>query len=229
VTNKGDGSSIRAERIELIFTMILAIAAVGTAWAGFQSAKWSGVQANSYATAGAARTESSRASTEAGILRTVDVISFTEWLTALNQEILADPSSRPEGAYEPVEGTVSGFLYTRFRDEFKPAVEAWIALRPLITPDAPPTPFAMPEYQIEAESRAQELVEDAERLGDQARDANQTSDNYVLLGVLFALTLFFVALGLKSVGARSRYLLLGLSSVTLISGLAIMATFPVEI
>ncbi len=209
--------------------MILAIAAVGTAWAGFQSSKWGGVQANSYASAGAARTESSRASTEAGILRTVDVISFTEWLNALNDEILADPSARPEGVYEPVEGTISRFLYTRFRDEFKPAVEAWVALRPLINADAPRTPFAMPEYQLEAETRAQDLVEEADRRADQARNANRTSNNYVLLGVLFALTLFFVALGNKSVGARSRYLLLGLSLVTLIGGLVTMATYPIEI
>ena len=32
--------------------------------------------------------------------------------------------------------------------EFKPAVDAWIATRPLKNPNAPPTPFAMPQYKL---------------------------------------------------------------------------------
>lgn len=119
----------------------MAFAAVGTAWAGFQSAKWSGVQANSYAQAAATRTESNRTSTEAGQERIVDVISFTTWLNALNQEIIADPSTRPSDGYEPQEDTISGFLFDRFRDEFRPAVNAWLDTRPLVDPGAPATPF----------------------------------------------------------------------------------------
>jgi hypothetical protein len=60
-------------RFELLEAVLLAIAAVLTAWAGFQSTKWSGVQADSYSRAGAARTESVRASTTAGQLTAIDV------------------------------------------------------------------------------------------------------------------------------------------------------------
>jgi hypothetical protein len=224
-----DRTARRAAAIELVFTMILALAAVGTAWAGFQSAKWSGVQANSYAEASAARIESSRLSTEASQVRTVDVITFTEWLNALNAEILADPSVRPDQGYEPTPGTVSGFLYERFRDEFRPAVEAWVALRPLVNPDAPKTPFQMAEYQLASEAEAGQLLDRAERRAADARAANQRSDNYVLLSVMFALVLFFVALGGKARAWRSRGLLLGLSLVTLVAAIGILVTFPIEL
>ena len=41
--------------------------------------------------------------------------------------------------------------------EFKPAVDAWVATRPLKNPAAPPTPFAMPEYTLEARATADRL------------------------------------------------------------------------
>jgi hypothetical protein len=224
-----DRSERRAARVELVFTVILAIAAVGTAWAGFQSAKWSGVQANSYAAASAARIESSRLSTEASQLRTVDVITFTQWLNALNAEILADPSARPDEGYQPDPETVSGFLYSRFRDEFRPAVEAWVALRPLVNEDAPSTPFQMAEYRVASDAEAARWQEQAEQRSAAARTANQRSDNYVLLSVLFALVLFFVALGGKAKAWRSRGLLLGLSVVTLLTAIGVLVTYPVEV
>jgi hypothetical protein len=224
-----DRAEHRAAAIELVFTVILALAAVGTAWAGFQSAKWSGVQANSYADASAARIESSRLSSEATQLRTVDVITFTEWLNALNAEILADPSARPGQGYEPQPGTVSGFLYGRFRDEFQPAVEAWVALRPLVNAEAPKTPFQMAEYRLASEAEAGQWQEQAEAKAAAARAANQRADNYVLLSVMFALVLFFVALGGKARAWRSRGLLLVLSLVTLLVAIGVLVTFPVEV
>jgi hypothetical protein len=224
-----DQNERRAAVLELVFTVILALAAVGTAWAGFQSAKWSSVQANSYAAASAARIESSRLSIEASQLRTVDVITFTEWLNALNAEILEDPSARPEQGYEPQPDTVSGFIYTRFRDEFRPAVDAWIALRPLVNPDAPRTPFQMDEYRLASDAEAQRWQEQAEARAADARAANQRADNYVLLSVMFALVLFFVALGGKARARRSRGLLLVLSLVTLLAGVGLLATYPVDV
>ena len=42
--------------------MLLALATVATAWAGFQSRQWTGEQAQSYSRGNAARVESTRAS-----------------------------------------------------------------------------------------------------------------------------------------------------------------------
>ena len=68
--------------LELLATILLAIAAVATAWSSYQSARWSGVQAIDFSRANAARVESTRASTEAGQETQVDVLTFTQWVNA---------------------------------------------------------------------------------------------------------------------------------------------------
>ncbi|MCH0540411.1 hypothetical protein I3F58_12685 [Streptomyces sp. MUM 203J] len=214
---------------EFTLAVILALAAVGTAWAGFQSQKWGGVQANSFAAASAARTESTRQSTEAGQFLTIDVIMFTQWLTALNEEILADPSKRPEGEYVPDPDSVSGLLFTRFRSEFKPAVNAWLKTRPLTDPDAPSTPFSMPEYQLATLAEAVKELKEAERLSAKARQSNQRSDNYVLTAVLFALVLFFASVAGRAHARRPRVLLFGLTVLTLTGAVVLLVLYPVQL
>lgn len=215
--------------IDLALAVILALAAVGTAWAGFQSAKWSGVQANSYAQAGAVRTESNRASTDAGQQQLSDVVAFTSWLNAYQQELLAGGTPRPNRVYEPEEGTLSGFLFTRFREEFRPAVDAWVAERPLVNADAPPTPFAMPEYRLAAADRATSLAADADGLAATARTANQRSDNYVLIAVVFALVLFFAGVAGRLQGPLTQRLLSALAAAVLLAAVVVLAAMPVEI
>lgn len=227
----GDGDSVASAPrwLDLALAVVMALAAVGTAWAGFQSAKWSGVQANSYAQAGATRTEAGRAGTEAGQERIVDVVTFTSWLGALQQEIIDDPAAWPTDGYEPREGTLSGFLFTRFRDEFRPALDAWLATRPLVDPDAPATPFTMPEYRLAAEERAASLTEQAEELSSTARTANQRSDNYVLTAVVFALVLFFAGVAGRARGHRSQRLLFVLALVALLAGVGLLIGLPVTL
>jgi hypothetical protein len=87
----------------------------------------------------------------------------------------------------------------------------------------------MPEYQLASEAEAGQALERAEGRSADARAANQRSDNYVLLSVMFALVLFFVALGGKARAWRSRGLLLGLSLVTLLAAISILVTFPIEL
>lgn len=215
-------------RVELALAIIMAISAVGTAWAGFQSTKWGGVQANSYAQAGAARTESTRASTEAGQLQTIDVISFSAWVGALNTEIIAGTIPDPGGSYQPTPGTGSAFLYQRFRPEFRPAVDAWVATRPLADPAAPATPFALPEYRLASTELADQLADRADQLAATARTANQRSDNYVLTAVIFALVLFFAGVAGRA-RARIQYLMTAFAATALLAALILLATFPIEV
>lgn len=49
-----------SDRIELAATIVMAAAAILTAWAAFQSSKWSGIQAIELSQANAARIESTR-------------------------------------------------------------------------------------------------------------------------------------------------------------------------
>ena len=109
---------------EVVATIVLALATLATAWSGYQAARWGGEQASSYNQAGALRTESTRASTQAGQLIQIDIGMFANWINAFaaGDQQLAD------------------FYEERFRDEFKPAFEAWLATEPVNNPDAPPTP-----------------------------------------------------------------------------------------
>jgi len=218
-------------RFELFEAILLSLAAVLAAWTGFQSAKWSGVQANSYSVAGALRVESTRSSTLAGQQETIDVVSFTQWLQAVESEGLLDaPADPAQGdAYEPDPTVLSGFLYQRLRPEFKVAVDAWVATRPLLTPDAPPTPFAMDEYRVAAADEAADLQGDAERAAAAARSANQDADNYVLMTIMFATVLFFAGISSKMDTLRARTFLLVTATTLLVVAVAIVAAFPKEI
>jgi hypothetical protein len=73
----------------------------------------------------------------------------------------------------------------------KNATDVWLALNPLNNPDAPASPFEMEEYRLPEEAKAQEYEELAVQKTQEADMANQRSDDYVLLTVIFAMALFF--------------------------------------
>jgi hypothetical protein len=218
------------DRVELVATIVLAIATILTAWSGFESGKWGGEQAVNFSEAGAARTESTRADTLAGQLTQIDVAMYIDWVTAISTD-LADGTAT-EGTlspYVPVKGSVSGFLYSRFRGEFLPAVDAWLAEKPISNPNAPKTPFTMDEYVVAKGVEADALTVLADEKAAAARTANQNGDNYVLTMVLFASVLFFAGVSSKMNRPRNRVIILGFGVLTLIVGLVILASLPILI
>ncbi|MGA7097258.1 MAG: hypothetical protein WB245_06795 [Acidimicrobiia bacterium] len=201
-----------SDRIELIATIIMAAAAILTAWAAFQSAKWSGIQAIEFSKANASRVESTRFDTRAGQLTAVDVSVFLAWVEAVNAEIQSGQLSSAS-EYQPDPSTLSGFYYSRMRDEFKPALEAWLATKPLETVGAPPTPFAMEQYQLADAAEADRLLTEAGDHTDAALTANQNSDNHVLTAVALALVIFFGGVSSKLEVRRNRILTIALGVV----------------
>jgi hypothetical protein len=218
-------------RFEIVEAVLLALATVLTAWTAFQSTKWSGVQANSYAQASATRVESSRASTRAGQMTVIDVDTFIAWVDALSAEERAGQRNglAPDGSYMPNPESESGFFYERFREEFKPAVHAWLAERPLTNADAPLTPFATPEYSLAEDERAARLEREAEAFATEAREANQRGDNYVLMTIMFATVLFFAGISSKMDTFRARAFLLACAVIVFLVAAGIVISFPKEI
>jgi hypothetical protein len=225
------GAHALDRRFELYEAIVLAIAAVLTAWAAFQSTKWSGEQADNYSRAGAARTESARAYTRAGQLSVIDVNTFTAWIGALGAEQRAGVENglADDGAYTPQPGTESAFFYERFRDEFRVAVDAWLDTDPITNPAAAPVPFAMPEYVVAEDEQAAGLEEQAEAYATTAREANQRGDNYVLMTILFASVLVLLGIGSKMDTFRARTFLFCVASVTLVGAAIVLLTFPVKL
>jgi len=72
----------RERRVELFATILLAVAAVATAWSTYQSTQWRGQQAVSTSKGTAARIESSEAATRAGQLTQIDIATFVQWTDA---------------------------------------------------------------------------------------------------------------------------------------------------
>jgi hypothetical protein len=216
------------DRVELVATIVLAVATILTAWSGFESGKWGGEQSVNFSEAGAARTESTRADTLAGQLTQIDVAMYIDWVTALSNELAEGTIAAADlNPFTPVKGTVSGFLYNRFREEFLPAVDAWLETNPIDNPSAPKTPFTMDEYVVAKGVEADQLTALADEKAAAARTANQNGDNYVLTMVLFASVLFFAGVSSKMNRPRNRVIILGFGVFTLTVGLVILASLPI--
>lgn len=230
MSSTGDSRSGR-DTFELLSTILLALAAIAVAWAGFQSAKWGGVQASSTSEANAVRTESVRFSTFAGQQATIDVTTFFNWVNAIVDDIDKGDIVAPADSadYVPTAGTLSGFTFDRFREEFKPAVQAWLDTSPFQDPDAPSGPFQMPEYQLAAAVEAETLLAEAELKSAVAATANQTSDNYVVSAVLFASALFFAALSGKLTKSRYKTAALVIATFVFLGTVIYVFTLPIEV
>ena len=203
----------QTDRVEVAAAVLLAVATVATAWSGYQASRWNGEQAKAFSRASAARVESTRASDLANAQTQIDVATFTQWVDAYAQE----------------QTKLADFYFARFRPEFQPALDAWIATRPLKNPDAPLTPFAMPEYKLAARAEAEQLELEADAAAAEARTDVQRATNYVLCVVLFAAVLFFAGMSAKLRTRRIQIALLTFGLVLFLGAVAWIATFPVSV
>jgi len=200
-------------RLEILSVVLLALAALSTAWASYQSARWHGEQAQAQTRGTASRLESTRASGVANREGQIDVAVFIQWVDA-----------RARG-----ETNLEAFYEARFREEFVPAFEAWIAAEPFTNPDAPLSPFAMPEYDLEATRQAARLEAQATAASEEAREDIQRADNYVLAVVLFASALFFAGISTKLGTPTARATILALGYLIFLATVVWIATFPVSV
>ena len=207
------GGGPKASRVEAVATVILALAAVATAWSGYQAGRWHGEQAIAFSHANATRVESTRASNLANAQTEIDVATFTQWVDA----------------YARHETELADFYRRRFRGEFQPAVAAWVATHPLENPNAPLTPFPMPNYRLAAAARADRLEVAAEAAAAEASRDIQQANDYVLAVVLFSAALFFGGISTRLQRPGPRAVLLGVGCAVLVGTLVWVATFPISI
>ena len=199
--------------LEIAATVLLALAAIATAWSTYQSAVWRGKQAEAQSASIAARVESTREAAVANRQAQVDLALFTQWIDAYAQH-------RTE---------LTDFYRRRFRDEFVPAFEAWVATKPLQNPNAPLSPFAMPQYKLAASAKADALEEQAAELSRAVQRNVDRSDSYMLAVVLFAITLFFAALSTRMPSRDVRMALLAFGYVIFVGTVVWLATQPVSL
>ena len=203
----------RRDWVEIVATVLLALAAVATAWSSYQATRWNGENTKASGRGNALRIEAARSQGLAEGQTQVDIGMFFQWVNA--------------NAADDVE--LAEFYDARFRPEFRPAFDAWVATDPLTNPDAPPTPFAMDEYQLQARTDAERLDAEAEMTAASVRRNVERAGNYVLGVVLFAVALFFAGMSTKLSGVTTRKVLLVVGCVLFVGTAVWISTFPVSI
>ena len=162
-------------KMDLIFAIILLIATLSTAFCVYQATRWNGIQAIDFGDASKLRTESVRASNAANSQEIVDVQVFLSWVNAVSKN----------------DSVQANFIQERFRDEFRPAFNAWIATANETNPIPAGTPFELPEYSLAKYNESARLEEQATASFNSGKDANTNGDMYISNTVLFAIVLFF--------------------------------------
>lgn len=197
----------------MIVTVLLVVAALGTSWSSYQATRWNGEQAKAASRTNGARIEAARAQGLSQAQTQIDVATFIAWADAdqTGDQQLAD------------------FYVDRFRDEFKPAFEAWLATDPLTDPEAPATPFAMSDYQLASREEAAKLDAASEASAAEVRADIQRSSNYVLTVVLYAVVLFFAGVSTRITNRRLRWVLTAAGCIVLVTAITWIATFPVSV
>jgi hypothetical protein len=199
--------------IEFATTVLLAAAAVATAWSSYQAARWHGEQAEAQSASIAARVESTRTSNVANREVEIDVELFIQWIDAQAQG----------------RTNLAGFYRRRFREEFEPAFEAWLATKPFQNQAAPLSPFATRQYRLTAIAEADRLEATATAASQDVKKYIQRADNYTLTVVLFATSLFFAGISTRLRDRTSRGAALAMGYVLFLGAALWVATLPITV
>lgn len=198
-------------RSNMLAVVLMALATLGSSWSAYQSSLWNGIQIFHLNDAAKLSRDADEKTTVAGQQRGLDTALFV--LCARDFF---------EGKRLQVE-----FILRRMRPDFRQAVEAWMATEPRTNPDAPSTPFAMPQYHQWLADEARELEKRSGEVYSQARYANSASDTYTLIGVLYTSALFLAGLISAFDQKQVRRILLALSFSILVLAMTIMGGQPV--
>jgi hypothetical protein len=195
---------------ELVAVVLLSVTTIFTAWSGFQSSKWGGEMSIAFSQASGARIEAVRAEDTANRRITVQAGLFSSWLQASSSD----------------DQKLMDALSARFPQPLATAFPAWLATDPETNPDAPLSPFDMPEYRVPESDEARALNDKADALFVKALEDNQRGDNYTLLAVAFATVLFFAAISGRMKGRRYQWAILIVGLVVFTITTAILLSLP---
>jgi hypothetical protein len=197
-------------RLELGAVLLLAFATLATAWCGFQAASWSGHLSEHFARQSGTHVESAQAAMRAGDLRIDDQQYFDGWLDA-----------RSTGNTK-----LAAIYRRRFRAEFVPAFEAWMAQKPFSGHVEIPGPFYMPQYRSAELERSEKLDAIAEEQFAEGTRAKTNADRYILATVFMAAVLFFAGISLRLDWRRLQIAVLGMACALLVGGVAYVISLP---
>lgn len=189
--------------------VLLAAAALATAWSGYQAAVWSAIQSTNFTRSIEAHSLITLASDDVARRRMVDAALFVRWLEAHDEH-----NTR---------------LTTLYESQFRPALrEAFDAWRRNEGGDMwTTTPFERAEYRSATAGAVDEHTRAAERLMRNGETASHVSDNYVFMTVVLANVLFFAGALRPLVVPPLRNPVLGIATLLFIWVVVRLVTSPV--
>ena len=196
---------------EINCAIVLALATTASAWSAYEATLWSGVQ-----------TFRLEASNRAGRESTQQALAGLQLHAFDAQLVLAYFESKSRG-----DEKLAALQLERFRPEAKAALIAWLKTDPFNNPNAVKRPLELAEYTQPEMKEAKRLDDESGRLLNEARNASETSDRYVLFTVLFACVLFFGGIGGTLQSRRLRTVVF-VQAIVLFLALAIaLANMPI--
>jgi hypothetical protein len=164
-----------------------------------------------FSQASSARVQANLAAIQASQALQADLTIYTTWVQ------LKAAKNEPAAAY----------VAQRFTPRFRVVFDQWVALGGLTDPTkAPPSPFALASYVPPGTQEQAALDARANAKYVEALRNNQRGDNYTLLGVLFALVLFFAAMATRFANRRLQLGMLAFASVAFLLGVVFLISFP---
>jgi len=202
--------SRKAKILELFEAVVLALVAIATAWAGYQAARWDGLQSMLYGRASKLRVEAQGKAGYATQVQLYDGLTVAEWLKAE-----ATGNAKLAELFE-----------RRLLPEIRSAFEAWKATDPIHNPNAPAGPTQMPQYHSAPVEQAQKLDQEATEIFEQGTQARERADQYVRVTVTLATVLLLAALSQRFRTTGIRASLIILAFIVLLAPLWRILTLP---
>lgn len=197
-------------KLNVIATIQLSLAALGSSWCSYQASRWGGIQATTYSEASALRGRASRFATQADQIALLDIAMFTRWLEA---------DARGDSA-------VASFFTRHFRPEFAIAFRDWRSQTATSWSQTTILPFTLPSYHLAATDSVERLEQEATRVFARGQDANRHSDGYVFTTVLLAAVLFCAGSAQQIGPAPTRVALVAIATAMLIIAAVDIFRYP---
>jgi hypothetical protein len=200
----------RNNRHEIIVTILLSLATLVSAWCSYQANIWDDEDKKLKLLSVSLEEEANKKVLESNQLKSVHsnfVMTYMEH-------------------FQKGDSEYCNFMLARADSILKPAMEEWIKKNPLKNPDVP-SPLLLDSYKDYPMKQAIDFKTMSSQKKSESERANNFSDKYMHLTVLFALVLFFSGISGTLKNNAAQILSLIISVIVLVASVIILMQLPV--
>lgn len=208
---KSERASSGIARAEIPNGVVIAVAGLLIAFAGYEADLWGGEENVELSRANILYTQAARTWGRANAQQAVEVQLFSQWLNAALHQDTA----------------LATYYADHLPAEVEAAFKAWLALDPLRRPGAPASPLAMPQYAPPGPIKATALEQQGDAAFNRGRRAKRVSESYGQTGAVLSTSLFFAGISQIFNARTMRFVLLALAVVACLLGILRLTTLPV--